>query len=65
MESMGLLELELQMVVNYHECWESNPGPLQEQRVLSVTELLLQLQFTSLNRATSIFYKTGLWPSGR
>jgi hypothetical protein len=24
-------------------CWESNPGPLKEQRVLLMTELFLQL----------------------
>lgn len=30
-------------------CWESNPGPLQEQSVLTITEPSLRLQISSFN----------------
>lgn len=42
---MGLsdpLGLELQKFEAACECWESNPGPLQEQLVLLTAELSLQ-----------------------
>ena len=32
------LELELQVAVHCHMCWESNSGPRQEQPVLLTTE---------------------------
>jgi hypothetical protein len=35
----GPLELESQMVENHMWCWEWNPGPLKEQRVLFTTEV--------------------------
>lgn len=38
------LELELQAVVRYLECWEPNSGPLQEQYTLLPVELTLQLR---------------------
>lgn len=38
-----LLGLELLMVVKLYRCWESNPGPLQEQPVSLVTETSLQI----------------------
>lgn len=36
-------EPELQMVMSKpHECWNSNPGPLEEQPVFLTTELSFQ-----------------------
>ncbi|KAL6035681.1 hypothetical protein STEG23_021032 [Scotinomys teguina] len=35
-------EPELQMGVSLHGCWESNPGPLEEQPVLVTSETSLQ-----------------------
>lgn len=45
-EGIRSLELELWMVVNHHECWEQNPGPLREQQVLFLTTEL-SLSFPS------------------
>ena len=37
--ALGILELELQVVVScLVGCWESNPGPLEEQPVLLITK---------------------------
>lgn len=44
---MDSLELELQVVVGGHGCWEPDPCPLQQQPVLVSTELAsLQLLFS-------------------
>lgn len=41
-ECQILMKLELYMVISYHWTLGTNPGPLQEQKVLLTAELSLQ-----------------------
>ena len=39
---LGILRLELKMFVSHHVVLDSNPGPLEEHPLLSITEPSLQ-----------------------
>jgi hypothetical protein len=45
-----LLKRELETVMSCHGCWESNPGPLEEQEVLLTAEPCLRLPCEMLSR---------------
>lgn len=42
------MELELQVVVSYHGCWELNTGPQKAQQMLLIAEPSLQPLISSL-----------------